>query len=207
MVLNDNDPSFDVLPSDRALLAQYLLPRLLGCLRAIPRHGPPQGGGVEVYLRDDDAKAIHRLIERARAFVAREAPETVEVLIAGGGGPIVVALNDEVVGGKIRNVIVVGMVIYAIASLVFRSLIAGLLVALPLAVTVLVDLGTLGLFGLHLNMITASVVGMAVGIGADYAIYLLYRTREEYLRLGDVEGAIGERSAPPVRRLRLSLSP
>lgn len=191
MVLNDNDPSFDVLPTDRALLAQYLF---LGYSAAFERFLDTghRKAVVWVYLRDDDAKAIHRLIERARAFVAREAPETVEVLIAGGGGPIVVALNDEVVGGKIRNVIVVGLVIYAIASLVFRSLIAGLLVALPLAVTVLVDLGTLGLFGLHLNMITASVVGMAVGIGADYAIYLLYRTREEYLRLGDVEGALGE---------------
>lgn len=191
MVLNDNDPSFDFLPTDRQMLAQFLF---LGYSAAFERFLDTghRKAVVWIYLRDDDAQAIHRLIERARAFVAREVPPTVEVLVAGGGGPIVVALNDEVVGGKIRNVAVVGLVVFCVAGLVFRSFIAGLLVTLPLAVTVIVDLGTLGLTGLNLNMITSSVVGMAVGIGADYAIYVLYRTREEYLRLGVVEEAIDE---------------
>jgi hypothetical protein len=191
VAMHADDHAYDVLPTDRALLAQYLF---LGYSPAFERFldRAQREAVVCVYLRDDDARAIHRLIERARAFVAREAPPGVETLIAGGGGPIVVALNDEVVGGKIRNVIVVGLVIYTIASLVFRSLLAGLLVAAPLAVTVVVNLGTLGLFGLHLNMITASVVGMAVGIGADYAIYLLYRTREEFARLGDSRAAVAE---------------
>jgi len=191
MVLNDNDPSFDFLPTDRQMLAQFLF---LGYSAAFERFLDTghRKAVVWIYLRDDDAQAIHRLIERARAFVAREVPPTVEVLVAGGGGPIVVALNDEVVGGKIRNVAVVGLVVFCIAGFVFRSFIAGLLVTLPLAVTVIVDLGTLGLTGLNLNMITSSVVGMAVGIGADYAIYVLYRTREEYLRLGLVEEAIDE---------------
>lgn len=191
VVMHADDPTYDVLPTDRALLAQYLF---LGYSPAFERFlDRPQGAAaLWLYLRDDDARAIHRLIERAQAFVEKEAPPGVEVLIAGGGGPIVVALNDEVVGGKVRNIVVVSLVIFTIASLVFRSLLAGLLVAAPLAVTVVVNLGTLGLLGLHLNMITASVVGMAVGIGADYAIYLLYRTREEFARLGDAPAAIAE---------------
>jgi predicted RND superfamily exporter protein len=31
---------------------------------------------------------------------------------------------------------------------------------------------------------------MAVGIGADFAIYILFRCREEYAHLGDVEQAV-----------------
>jgi hypothetical protein len=145
---------------------------------------------VWIHLRRDDAREIHALIERARRFVTARVPKDLEVLVAGGGGPVVVALNDEVVGGKVRNVFVVGSVIYLIAGLMFRSPLAGLLVVTPLAVTVIANLGVLVLFGLHLNMITASVVGMAVGIGADYAIYLLYRIREEYRRCGREEEAI-----------------
>jgi predicted RND superfamily exporter protein len=38
---------------------------------------------------------------------------------------------------------------------------------------------------------SASVIAMAAGIGADYAIYFLYRLREEHHRLGDDAEAVG----------------
>jgi hypothetical protein len=44
---------------------------------------------------------------------------------------------------------------------------------------VVVNFGALGALGIWLNMSTATITAMAVGIGADYAIYLIYRLREE----------------------------
>jgi predicted RND superfamily exporter protein len=37
----------------------------------------------------------------------------------------------------------------------------------------------MGLLGIRLNIATSVISAMAVGLGADYAIYLVYRLREE----------------------------
>ena len=50
---------------------------------------------------------------------------------------------------------------------------------LPLAIAVLVNFGLLGWLGIPLNVPTALISAMTVGIGADYAIYIIARYREE----------------------------
>src|SRR5262249_47045217 len=49
----------------------------------------------------------------------------------------------------------------------------------------------LGWTGLRLDMGSASVSAIAAGVGADYAIYFLFRLREEHQRLGDDAQAVG----------------
>jgi uncharacterized protein len=60
-----------------------------------------------------------------------------------------------------------------------RSVVGGLLVAAPLLMAVLVHLGVMGFVGVPLDIVTAPIAAMAVGIGADYAIYFIFRFREE----------------------------
>ena len=49
----------------------------------------------------------------------------------------------------------------------------------PLVLAIAVTTGILAWGGIPFDLITASIVAIAVGIGADYAIYVLYRLREE----------------------------
>src|SRR5437763_2763764 len=69
---------------------------------------------------------------------------------------------------------------------------AGLYVVTPIAAAVVFLFGFIGWTGIRLDMGSASVIAMATGIGADYAIYFLYRLREERARLGNDEAAFGE---------------
>jgi predicted RND superfamily exporter protein len=62
---------------------------------------------------------------------------------------------------------------------VFRSAGVGLLVLAPLLCAALVNLGMMGWMGSWLSFATASYTAMGVSIGADFAIYLLFRLREE----------------------------
>jgi predicted RND superfamily exporter protein len=63
------------------------------------------------------------------------------------------------------------------------------LVLLPLATAALVNLGLMGWSGILLSMGTAAISAMAIGIGADYAVYFLFRVREEFERTGDLREA------------------
>ena len=111
--------------------------------------------------------------------------------IAGGEAATVLAINEHTTYGKLVNMLVVLFAIYAVSSLVLRSPLGGAFVVMPIVVSAVVLFGVLGWSGIRLDMGSASLVAMSAGVGADYAIYFLYRLREERARLGDDAAALG----------------
>ncbi|HXQ23227.1 MAG TPA: MMPL family transporter, partial [Candidatus Acidoferrales bacterium] len=60
----------------------------------------------------------------------------------------------------------------------------------PLAIAVIANLGVMGWSQTWLDMTTAAITAMGVSIGADFAIYLIFRIREEWARTPSLEAAI-----------------
>ncbi|OGW41854.1 MAG: hypothetical protein A2132_05760 [Nitrospirae bacterium RBG_16_43_11] len=108
-------------------------------------------------------------------------PPGIKVGVA-GSIPVMMALNQTMVSGKIWNILQIAGIVFVITSIVLRSFIGGILVLLPLGIAVLINFGVLGLAGIGLGVGTAAISAMSVGFGADYSIYLLYRLREEVRR-------------------------
>jgi predicted RND superfamily exporter protein len=104
----------------------------------------------------------------------------------GGGVTNAIALNETMVHGKTVNLAQISILVLLITSLLLRSILGGLLVLLPLATAAIVNLGLMGWVGIPLSMGTAAISAMAIGIGADYAVYFLFRVREELERTGDL---------------------
>ena len=102
------------------------------------------------------------------------------------------ALNEHTVKGKVLNVAVVFAVIFAIASVLLRTPVGGAYVTAPLAMALIVNLGLFSWSRVAFDMTGASIVATGVSIGADYAIYALYRLREEYQRRGSIDAALRE---------------
>ena len=143
------------------------------------------------YLRDDDSARIGPLVRRAQDWVAANPPpDGVRVLIAGGAGPTVLAVNEHTTHSKIINILLVLLAIYGVSSIVLRSPLGGLYVITPIVLTLVLMFGILGWTGIRLDMGSATMMAMAAGIGADYGIYFLYRLREERQRAGSDELAL-----------------
>jgi len=83
---------------------------------------------------------------------------------------------------KLLNMLQIAGIVFMISAACFRSVIVGLLVLVPLGLTVASVFGLMGFANIPLQVATATVATMGVGIGADYAIYLCYRLREEIRR-------------------------
>lgn len=179
--MNGDDPAYDSIPDDRNLISQYLLLYSMsgepGDFDSYVDYGY-QSANIWVFLKSDSSAYLQELIGRLNAFLPRQFGNNVRIQI-GGGTAVAAAMNDVMVHGKILNILQIGGVIFLITSLVFRSFIAGLLVLVPLSLAVLGNFGLMGLTGIRLNIATSVISAMAVGIGADYAIYLIYRLREE----------------------------
>jgi uncharacterized protein len=144
---------------------------------------------ITAYLRTDDFRAMKAMTvatqtEADRLFAGL--PVTARV---GGGVTNAIALNETMVHGKTINLIQISILVVVITSILLRSLAGGFLVLLPLATAALINLGLMGWTGILLSMGTAAISAMAVGIGADYAVYFIFRVREEFERTGDLREA------------------
>jgi predicted RND superfamily exporter protein/outer membrane lipoprotein-sorting protein len=190
--MNNDDPAFDAIPDSAELIAQYLL--------LYSTSGDPgdfdsyvdtnyRNGLITVFVKTDSTAHSQDLIRRVREYAQAGFGPEVEVEV-GGGTAGTVALTETIVREKILNILQIMAAVLLITSLVFRSLTAGLLILLPVVAAVLVNFGIMGLLGIPLQIGTALVSAMAVGIGADYGIYMIYRMREELARGGNAGEAL-----------------
>ena len=179
--VNNNKPGFYRIPESRDLISQYLL---LYSMSGEPGDFDTyvdydyRVADLVVYLKTDSTAEFLSLLGRFNAFMESRLPSGVTVNI-GGSIPNSAALAEVIVRNKLLNIAQVATVVFVVASLVFRSVLAGVLVLMPVLLAVFVNFGLMGWSGIRLNIPNSLSSAMAVGIGADYAIYLLYRLREE----------------------------
>ncbi len=74
----------------------------------------------------------------------------------------------------------ISLVIFAVTSLIYRSLTAGLLLVLISNIAYLGTAGVMYVAGIGLDVNTFLVAAVGMGIGIDYNIYLMSRMCEEY---------------------------
>ncbi|MFQ5668007.1 MAG: RND family transporter [Candidatus Binatia bacterium] len=181
--MHDGDAAFYTIPDNARLIGQYLL---LYSMAAGPDglsafvDASYRRAMIRGLSKTDGAIFSRHLLARLQRFSAqrfRGLPVTVG--IAGGTLGVQTAMNDVVVHDKIVNMVQVGAIIFLLSALVLRSLVGGLFVLIPLAFAVVVNLGIMGWSHTWLDMTTAAITAMGVSIGADFAIYLIFRIREE----------------------------
>ncbi len=181
--LHEDDPAFFIIPDSQELVSQYLLLYSMsgepGDFDSYVDYGY-RSANMTVFLKTDSSAYVEKLIEKINAYTATHFDPEVHIGI-GGSVPQGAALNEVMVYGKVLNIMQIAAVVFIISSLIFRSVVAGMLVLLPLLIAVLTNFGLMGWSGILLNTSTSLISAMAVGIGADYAIYLIYRLREELM--------------------------
>jgi len=192
-IMNGGQAAFSVIPDTAEMVSQFLL---LYSMSGDPEDFETyvdydyQNANLVVWMKDDSSKHAEVLVRNIRQFLAPRLQNTgLEVLI-GGSVPQSSALSETLVDGKIRNILQMTLVVFVVGVLIFRSLIAGICLIIPLVVTVLMNFGVMGITGIPLNTPNAVSSAMAIGIGADYAIYMLYRMREELEKSADFDRAI-----------------
>ncbi len=132
---------------------------------------------IKIIVKHDDTRYIQHLGTRVQALAEKALPTTV-VMRYGGGVAEAAAINEVLARDKLLNIAQILLAVFVLSGLFFRSLAAACLVVLPLGMSVVSVFGILGLSGIPLNIPTSLIAAMAVGIGADYSIYLLARFRE-----------------------------
>ena len=168
------------LPDSREAVAQYFLLYSMG--------GDPEDFSRMVDFEYEHALVVARInstgtqdiakvVQAAEAHLA-EAPPPGEVVV-GGFGALFVDLVRAVVDGQILSLALSVALVFVLVGIAFRSVAAGFWSVVPLGMAIPVLFGLMGYLAIELNIVTAMLSSIMIGVGIDYTIHFLWRFRDE----------------------------
>ncbi len=113
-----------------------------------------------------------------------------QFVLAGGIMGILAATNDEVERSHVANIALIFLIIFVLHSITYQSVPSGFIILLQIATATMLSLAYMAIRGLGLNINTLPVQSVGVGIGVDYAIYIVDRIRQEVADTADIDEAV-----------------
>jgi len=186
--MHDGAPASYTIPESEALVSQYLLFIQDADLR---RSVSPDFSKFHILVRHSLQSSYEQ--KQALADLRRFMNQTLgphyqseftgeSMLILGGA--------DSIAQGQALSIALLLGIIFIIMSVLFVNMKAGLLSLLPNIFPVLIMFGAMGLTGIPLNIGTAMVAAIAIGIAVDDTIHFMTRYNKEMLRLKDQHRAM-----------------
>ncbi len=128
---------------------------------------------LSVYLRDHKADTLARVVAHIEAFAAANNDKHAQFLLAAGSAGIEAATNIVVHEAWRRMLLMVYGAVVLLCFVTFRSWRAVLVAVLPLMLTSVLAEALMVAFGMGVKVATLPVIALGVGIGVDYALYIL----------------------------------
>jgi predicted RND superfamily exporter protein len=129
-------------------------------------------------------KDARNVMNAINSYVAANFPKNVKVFV-GGGATQTVAITDLVTSSQIISLVLAVVAVLIIVALSNKSLAAGLIATMPLLIAILSNFAVMGFFGIPLNLSTAMIASLSVGIGIDYTIHCMETFKREFKDGGD----------------------
>jgi predicted RND superfamily exporter protein len=128
---------------------------------------------VVAYLADHKAETLERVVKAADQFaLAHSTPER-QFLLAAGSAGVEAATNIVVKQANFTMLLYVYVAVILLCFITFRSWRAVVVAVVPLAVTSVLCEALMVKLGMGVKVATLPVIALGVGIGVDYALYLL----------------------------------
>lgn len=128
---------------------------------------------VIAYLKDHRADTLAQVAATAERFAQANSGEERQFLLAAGSAGIEAATNIVVREANHRMLLLVYLAVTLFCLFTFRSWRATLVAILPLMLTSLLCEALMVAMGIGVKVATLPVIALGVGIGVDYALYLL----------------------------------
>jgi predicted RND superfamily exporter protein len=142
-----------------------------------------QTAHVTFFCRDHKGDNIQRIIDRSREFIEENPMDEAAFKLAGGLIGVLAAANEELLNNDVMmNALGFGT-IYIVLMFTYRSLLAGIIMLLPLVASNFVINAYMGWQGMGININTLPVITVGVGFGIDYGLYIVSRSIESYFEL------------------------
>jgi predicted RND superfamily exporter protein len=128
---------------------------------------------VIAYLSDHRAETLDRVVQASAEFAAAHGTPERQFLLAAGSAGIEAATNIVVRKAWVQMLLLVYAAVIVLSFITFRSWRAVVVAVVPLVITSVLCEALMVVLGIGVKVATLPVIALGVGIGIDYALYLL----------------------------------
>lgn len=185
---NDGKPEFHAVPHSAESIAEYLL---FLHRDDIDRYVTPEFDDLNILVRHNvrsahDMLAIVEVLEKKAAEIF---PPSLHVNFT-GTGLLVNRAAQEIARGHVQGIGFVTLTVFILMSILFTQVKAGFLSLLPNLVPVAVIYAVMVAFAIPLDVGTAMISEIAIGIAVDDTIHMFAHYNESMRELQDQEAAM-----------------
>ena len=192
----NNDPRWAIIPPIKSdiggLMFMYMMSAPTpGALQEFI-DTDEQMANMVFFYKDHTGETIRRAIYLAKEWMNEVGSKIQGLHIDLAGGPVGVtaAINEEAYQ---TNLIVVPAVLFLVLCFTYwfyRSIHAGFMMLISMTFATTLTYACMGILGMGLNVNTVPMIAVGIGLGVDYAIYMMDRIKEEMTEVGDLQEAI-----------------
>ncbi len=192
----NNDPRWSVIPS----IDQNIGGLLFMFMMSAPTQGALQEyidtddrlANMVFYYKDHTGETIRRAIHMAKEWIDTTGSQVEGLHIDLAGGPVGVtaAINEEAFETNVIVVPAVLILILAFTLWFYGSFHSGFMMLVSMTFATTLTYACMGLLNMGLNVNTVPMIAVGIGLGVDYAIYMMDRIKEEMHVADNVQDAI-----------------
>jgi len=186
--IHNGQQEFERIPEDDFAISQYLLLfSMSGDLDKMIDFRE-ENALITARITTNSTEEIRRVLneieEKSKSYGADTFP------LIGGFGDLLAELVNAVVRGQIISLLLSIILVAVVVMVLFKSFTAGLYTAVPLIAALISLFSLMGFLNIKLDMITAMLSSIMIGVGVDYTIHFLWRYREERKDLTQEEAVV-----------------
>lgn len=144
------------------------------------------------YYKDHTGETIRRAIHMVKQWRESEAAQVPGLHIELAGGPVGVtaAINEEAYDTNLIVVPAVLALIFLFTLWFYGSVHSGVMMLVSMGFATTLTYACMGLLDMGLNVNTVPMIAVGIGLGVDYAIYMMDRIKEEMHVAADLQDAV-----------------
>ncbi len=187
-IMHGDNPKWELIPND---------PREAGLYLEILFSGTEPGdlarfitndfkdANVAVNIKNHKGETLRTVVAAAKEYIAGHPVEGASYRLAGNYGGLLAAINEAIFMSEAKVTALAFALVFIMCMVAYRSVVAGLLFMIPIAISNYLTYALMGALGIGLDVNTLPVVSLGVGLGVDYGLYVIGRLEEEYIETGD----------------------
>jgi predicted RND superfamily exporter protein len=147
-------------------------------------------GAVTMYFRDHQGDTIRTAISRMKEYIAKNPMPGAHYELAGGLIGVLAAINEIIFSDQIKHISLALMVLFVFCAISYKSMQAGLFFLPLILLSNAVTFAFMKSMGIGMNINTLPIAALGIGLGVDYAFYVVDRIKEHYEEHKDVAASI-----------------
>lgn len=137
---------------------------------------------VSLWYANNKQETVDTALAQARSCVEQVGADhpSFQIRLASGAIALQQSINDTVVRYESRILLALNLVILIGCSFAYRSIVAGILLLIPVNLANAMLTASMSIAGVGLDVNSLPILAIGIGVGIDYGIYLMTRICEEY---------------------------